>query len=89
MENRKADFGFDVKVLARRGQAVYDQELRAALEPRHHGRFVAIEPDTKQYWIGATVEEACRQACAALPGKFFHLIRIGSPTAHTARCLRH
>jgi len=85
----KADFEFDVKVLARRGQAVYDQEIRPALESQHYGRFVAVEPDTKQYWIGESVEEVCRQARAGLPGKFFHLIRIGFATAHTARCLRH
>ena len=78
-----------MKVLAGRGQAVYDQELRAALEPQYYGRFAAVEPDTKQYWIGDSVEEVCRQARAALPGKFFHLIRIGFATAHTARCLRH
>ena len=89
MKNGKADFGFDVKVLARRGQAVYDQELRPALESQHSGRFVAVEPDTTRYWIGDSVEEVCRQARAALPGKFFHLIRIGFATAHTARFLRH
>ena len=35
MKGGKADFGFDVKVLAGRGQAVYDQELRAALESQY------------------------------------------------------
>jgi hypothetical protein len=89
VKSRKADFGFDVKVLARRGQAYYDQQLRPGLESQHYGRFVAVEPDTMQYWIADSVEDVCRQARAALPGKFFHLIRIGFVTAHTARCLRH
>jgi len=85
----KADFGFDVKVLARRRQAVYDQELRPALQSQHFGRFVAVEPDTKRDWVGDSVEDVCWQARAALPGKFFHVIRIGFATAHTARCLHH
>lgn len=87
MNDWRRGFPFDVKDLARRGQAVYEQELRRLVEAQHHGRFLALEPDTKQYWVGETIEKVCRQARTALPGKFFHLIRIGSATAHMARCL--
>ena len=83
----KADSGFDVKALAGQGQALYDRELRPTLEAEHFGRFVAVEPESRQYWLGDTVEEVCHQARTALPRKFFHLIRIGSPTAHIGRCL--
>lgn len=87
MTDGKAEFGFDVKALARQGQALYDRELRANLEAKHFGRFVAVEPESGKFWLGDTVEEVCHQARTAVPGKLFHLIRIGSPTAHIARCL--
>jgi len=88
VKDQGVGFRFDVKGLARRGQALYEQKLRAFLEPQHSGRFVAVEPDTEQYWVADTPEEACRRARAALPGRFFHLIRVAFPAAHIARCLR-
>ncbi len=88
MEVSWSGLPLDVKELARRGQAVYEQELRALTESQYYGRFLAVEPDSKEFWIADTVEEACRLARAALPGKFFHLVRVGFPAAHLARCLR-
>lgn len=88
MRDPRSGLTVDVRDLARRGQAIYDIELRSVLEADHHGRFLAVEPDTKQYWLGETVEDVCRRARAVLPGRFFHIIRIGFPTAHIARCLQ-
>lgn len=86
MKDTRDGLPFDLKDLACRGQAIYEQEIRALVEPQQRGRFLAVEPETKRYWLGETLEEVCRQARAGLPGRFFHVIRIGFPTAHIARC---
>jgi hypothetical protein len=68
--------------LAERGRRYYDEHLRAQLEPEHNGRFCAIEPDSGQYFFGATGAEALKAAHAALPDKRFFLVRVGRPTAY-------
>lgn len=68
--------------LAERGQRLYDERLKAQLEPEHNGRFCAIEPDSAQYFLGNTGAEALNAAHAALPEKKFYLVRVGSPTAY-------
>ena len=68
--------------LAVRGRRFYDEYLSPQLEPEHNGRFCAIEPDSGQYFLGATGAEALNAAHAALPDKRFFLVRVGRPTAY-------
>lgn len=65
-----------------KGQQVYDQRLKATLEPHHAGRFVAIEPDSGRYFLGDTGIAALRSARAEIPGKLFYLVRIGHRAAY-------
>jgi len=75
----------EVQELAERGQAIYDKQLREKLEPDHAGRFVAIEPQSGQYFLGDTTDEALSKAEQAHPNKLFHLIRIGQKGVHAVR----
>jgi hypothetical protein len=59
--------------LVERGQNTYKQRLASILEPSHIGEFVAVEPDSGQYFLGST----------ALPNSLFYLTRVGRETAHT------
>jgi hypothetical protein len=68
--------------LAERGQKFYDEKLQALLEPEQIGKFVAIEPDTGQYFVGETDRDALWAGRAALPDKLFFLVRIGYDAAH-------
>ena len=68
--------------LSESGQRLYDERLRGILEPEHTGEFVAIEPDTEQYFLGSTGLAALRAGREALPGKLFYLLRVGSDAAY-------
>jgi hypothetical protein len=68
--------------LSENGQRLYDERLRALLEPEHAGEFVAIEPDTEQYFLGETGLAALRAGRRALPDKLFYLLRVGSDAAY-------
>ena len=46
--------------MTRRGLAVYESKLKAALEPGHNNQFVAIEPDSEEYAIADSTGNAMR-----------------------------
>jgi hypothetical protein len=64
-----------------RGKVWYEG-IKAELEPEHKGRFVAIDPDTGDYFLGDRGIEATLQAKEKYPDKVFYLARIGYPTAY-------
>ncbi|MBI3649905.1 MAG: hypothetical protein HY231_02515 [Acidobacteria bacterium] len=68
--------------LAARGRQLYADKLKDLLEPQHTGQFVAIEPDTGNYFLGEKDIDAIQAARAAMPGKHFYLARVGYPTAY-------
>jgi len=67
--------------LVERGQRVYEK-LKDSLEPQHHGRYVAIEPQSERFFLGDTGTEALVAAHNAMPDARFFLARIGYETAH-------
>ena len=69
--------------LVKRGSTTYRQRLAAILEPTHNGEFVAVEPDSGQYFLGSTASTALVAAHTAIPNKLFYLTRVGRETAHT------
>ena len=69
--------------LVERGQTTYRQCLASILEPSHIGEFVAVEPDSGQYFLGSTATAALVAAHAAMPNNLFYLTRVGRETAHT------
>ncbi len=69
--------------LVERGQNRYKQRLASIFEPSHLGEFVAVEPDSGQYFLGSTASAALVAAHAALPNNLFYLTRVGRETAHT------
>lgn len=70
------------ETLNRQGRRLYDEKLKALLEPQHKGRFVAIEPTTGEYYLGDTDAEALLTAHAAHPESRFYLKRIGYDYTH-------
>jgi hypothetical protein len=68
--------------LAENGQRLYDERLKAILEPEHEGEFVAVEPETERYFLGQTGLAALRAGRRELPDKLFYLLRIGSDAAY-------
>jgi len=72
----------DPQEISQKGQKVLDA-LAQTLVAQHFGRFIAIEADSGEYFLGNTAIEATRKAQAKYPGKIFFLGRIGYRTAYT------
>ena len=67
--------------LAKKSKAFYENKLKNLLEPAEKGKFVAIEPETENYFVDADGTQALLRARNAFPDKSFFLIRIGYKTA--------
>lgn len=64
-----------------RADAVYDSSIRHLVEPVHHGRFIAIEPDSGDYVIGERIADVMLDMRAKRPNAFSHIKRIGHRAA--------
>ena len=71
----------ETKGVIARAKEIYDQRLRADLEANHRDAFVAVEPDSGDFFIGATCDEAVKLARSKHPSKLSHTIRIGHAAA--------
>ncbi len=70
--------------LVRRAESLYDRLWRKDLEREALDMFVAIEPESEQYFLGKTMSEAGAQARAACPGRMTHMthmMRVGHAAA--------
>jgi hypothetical protein len=66
-----------------RGKRLYEERLREGLGPENAGRFLAVEPDSENYFLGDTDVEALTAAREAMPDSLFYLVRVGYETAHS------
>jgi hypothetical protein len=69
------------KSVAERAKAIYADRLRPQLEANHPGRFVAIEPDSGDYFLADSFSQAVALARAAYSERISFVIRIGHETA--------
>ena len=77
----------DTRSVIERAKRIYAEQLRAVLEPQHLNRFVAIEPESGEYFLGDTFDEAVKSARAKHPSRLSHTIRIGHRAAfHMGAC---
>ena len=67
--------------VARRATEIYEADLRDGLEKEHLHLFVAIEPESREYFLGATLSEAIRGARQRFPDRISFALRIGHPSA--------
>ena len=65
----------------RRAEEVCATRLKAVLEPDHIDEFVAIEPESGDYFLGKTLAEAMRAARQSYPDKLTHAMRVGHSAA--------
>ena len=71
----------DTKSVIERAKRIYADQLQPLLEPQHRDRFVAIEPESSEYFLGDTFDEAVKSARARHPSRLSHTIRIGHRAA--------
>ena len=67
--------------VARRAKQLYEAKLRTKLEASHRDEFVAIEPDSGDYYFGSTLSEAIQASRSAHPDRLAFAIRIGHSAA--------
>jgi len=73
--------GLDRDAFVRRAEEIYTARLRAVLEPEHMGEFVAVEPESGDYFLGRTLREAVSAARRAYPDRLTHAMRVGHRAA--------
>lgn len=67
--------------VAVRAKKIYEDRLRATLEAKVPDRFVAIEPESGDHFIGETLSEAIGKSREMHPERLAHAIRVGHRTA--------
>lgn len=71
----------ETRAVIDRAKRLYAERLQPLLEGQHLNRFVAIEPESGDYFLGDTFDEAVRSARARYPSRLSHTIRIGHRAA--------
>ena len=71
----------ETKSVIDRAKHLYANQLQADLESRHRDRFVAIEPESGEYFLGDTFDEAVKSARTKYPSRLSHTIWIGHRAA--------
>ena len=67
---------------ARRGDALYENEVLPQLEAEDKGKFVAIDIDTGNYVLDADELEACDKLRIQVPSAQIWMVRVGSRSVH-------
>jgi hypothetical protein len=65
----------------RRAEQLYASRLRPMLEPAHLNEFVAIEPDSGDFFLGKTVSDAVQAAHRRYHDRLVHTMRVGHSAA--------
>jgi hypothetical protein len=63
--------------LMSRAKELYQRRWKDVLEQTHLHSFVAIEPDSEEYFLGRTLSEASAAAAAVYPDRRTAVLRVG------------
>ena len=67
--------------LGRRATELYESKLRQQLEQTNLHDFIAIEPDSGDYFFGKTLSEAIQASRQAHPDRLAFAMRVGHSAA--------
>lgn len=67
---------------ARRGDAIYDRDIRTLVEGGHKGEYVAIDIETGAWEMDVDPLTACDRLINRLPDCQAWLVRVGYPYLH-------
>ena len=68
----------ETKNLADRAKAIFQSQIREKLESEHWGKYVAIEPDSKDYFVADSFGEAIRASRSIHADRIAYVIREGN-----------
>lgn len=72
----------ELERIAREGAKIYE-EIRTQYDPKEKGRFLAIEVEGRNVYLGSTSADALASAREQHPNKFFYVVKIGFDAAET------
>ena len=72
----------DIQRIAEEGAKIYEQ-TKVNYDPKEKGKFLAIDIDSKETYLGNSSAEALELARARHPNKVFYVIKIGFDVAET------
>jgi hypothetical protein len=71
----------DLQAVKKRAKSLYESRLRDDLERTSLGKFLCIEPESGQYFLGETFDDAVDAALDAFPDRLTFTLRVGYPAA--------
>lgn len=73
---------YSKEVFARRGDAIYEKDVRPQLKPADEGKFAAIDIDSGTYEIDADELKAGNKLRARIPEAQIWMVRVGQRSVH-------
>ncbi len=73
---------YTAEKIARRGQEIYERDIRSRVEAEHTGEFLVVDITTGDYELSPDEAEAFDRAEEKNPEGLFYLVRVGHWTAH-------
>ena len=73
---------YSAEETARRGDAIYERDIRAQVEMTHRGKVVAIDIDSGEYVIDDNALTASERLLAQHPNAEIWCVRVGSQVLH-------
>lgn len=70
----------DAREIATKGKAIYER-LKEELEAHYLHKFVAIDVESGDYFLGGTLTEASQKAHEQYPDRVSFVARVGHPAA--------
>ena len=68
--------------IARRGQGLYEQQIRAQVEASHKGKYLVLDIETGEYEMDISEVAALKRAKAKNPDAALYILRVGYSTAY-------
>lgn len=68
--------------ITRRGQAIYDRQIRDRLSKEDRGKYLVLDLETGEYEVDPSDVVALERARALHPTGTFYILRIGSSAAY-------
>jgi hypothetical protein len=75
---------FNIDEFSKKAEAFY-HEIKLDLESKSKGKYVAIDVESRKFWIGDTASDALSQAKKEFPTRLFYLIQVGSTATFTVQ----
>lgn len=71
----------NIEEIARKGEEIYQRKFKTQYEPSANGKFLVIEIESEEGFLGETSAEALKKAQKKHPKKIFYIKKIGFPAA--------